>query len=220
MPSRASLLSLPGDRDTRQVLPHIRQPGVYAAASSSSSSTTIPQRSPPTYIRSTAKLYSLFLVEQENNGALEKFARIVDDVKPVSNPNWKKVAKVWNERVEATASPPSQSKNPSTTQMRRQGDDRHDRTAKRRRLTGQPLITAFVRTTSPSTVPSVRASFTLDALTQRSAAPPSDQAELDTLADGIHWQTRVDDTAVRVMNFRASNSRHELRLRLLDISHK
>eukprot|EP00808_Paulinella_micropora_P006195 g37822.t1 len=42
--------------------------------------------------------------KQENNGALEEFARIVDSVKPVSNPNWKKVAKVWNERVEAKLS--------------------------------------------------------------------------------------------------------------------
>eukprot|EP00808_Paulinella_micropora_P030525 g64447.t1 len=90
--------------DSQNILADTHVSSVYAAASSSSSSTTIPQRSPPTYIRNPAKLYSSFLVEQESNGALEEFARIVDGVKPVSNPNWKKVAKVWNERVEAKLS--------------------------------------------------------------------------------------------------------------------
>eukprot|EP00808_Paulinella_micropora_P025256 g32353.t1 len=41
--------------------------------------------------------------------------------------------------------------------MRRQGDDRHDRTTKRRRLTGQPLVDEFARPTDPPAVPSVRA---------------------------------------------------------------
>eukprot|EP00808_Paulinella_micropora_P021702 g55588.t1 len=99
-----STSSITSKTDSQHILADTHVSSVYAAASSSSSSTTIPQLSPPIYIRNTAKLYSLFLVEQENNGALEEFARIVDGVKPVSNPNWKKVYKVWNERVESKLS--------------------------------------------------------------------------------------------------------------------
>lgn len=73
---------------------------------------------------------------------------------------------------------------------RRTATTDQEKGAKRRRLTSQPLITAVLRPADPpaatkacARVPS--SPFTLATLARRSAAPPSDQGELDALTDAV-----------------------------------
>eukprot|EP00808_Paulinella_micropora_P002577 g49722.t1 len=82
-------------------------PAATSVAASSSTadaaSSAISKPRPQTYIRNSAKLYSLLLLEQEDEEcrSLDEFGNIVNTVRPVCLPEWRKVSKLWNERVQA-----------------------------------------------------------------------------------------------------------------------